>query len=843
MRFDFTPDPKVLIALTHTPMQPLDSLCELIDNAIDSFYSAKIQGIVVDNPMVIVTLPSRKQLAANGGVLRIQDNGPGMTADNAEKAIKAGFSGNNPYDTLGLFGMGFNISTGKIGNVTNFMTTRTDMASYIKTVIDLEKINMTKDYSLEATEILKSDSEPFAAGTHGTIIEVSDWWPEGNANRGFIQKLVQYGVPKIREEIGRRYASILRKGEIKIIINDDKCDAYEFCVWGDNRFVTRKSGNVPAVIRFDKEVGSTKRCGRCTAILSSDESVCPACGSTSVRTISEHVTGWIGVQRFDSDTDFGIDLIRNGRAIKIGEKNAFFEYIDEFKHTVKDYPIDSQYGRIVGEIHLDFVPVDFLKQDFQRSSVEWQKAMTFIRGNSSLQPTQPNASSNESPMYRLYQGYRRVRQFGRGDMYMGYWDADSRTARRISRDTEKEYYDKFRQKVPGYYDDAEWWKLVETADQPPVETLPECPFCGAQNLKEAEECVACGQILKGKNCVNEKCKRIIPASASMCPHCGANQNPVVLEPWICQVCGSKNVATNDTCKDCGNPRGTKNPLSQEALQENSDKVDGLSSDNLIVKLADGTSSNAIVADVYSAHGPLVSTRTKNALPLIIFKEIGKLSMFVDFSHPFFTKCALSKEQLIASEIAMYLYDERRNLSSYTEHNLSNLTWGVLQNNWRDSVEVSNDTVGSDARDLLCDLQSRIKELLGSEGSLYFDELSIEQKKYLTNALIQNGVDLSKIAELKATGEYILYAPFSFLVTLFHETPDAFFGGGIWAVSLASGGEELLGTENVAQAREKIISQYENYLQDVVIFDENRYNDLLTLQRVKLSIEFLRKGLV
>lgn len=92
MKFDFTPDPKVLIALTHTPMQPLDALCELIDNAIDSFYGAKIQGLKTDNPMVIVTLPSRKQLSENGGMLRIQDNGPGMSPQNAEKAIKAGFS-------------------------------------------------------------------------------------------------------------------------------------------------------------------------------------------------------------------------------------------------------------------------------------------------------------------------------------------------------------------------------------------------------------------------------------------------------------------------------------------------------------------------------------------------------------------------------------------------------------------------------------------------------------------------------------------------------------------------------------------------------------------------------
>ena len=44
MKFDFTPDPKVLIALTHTPMQPLDALCELIDNAIDSFLWSKDSG-------------------------------------------------------------------------------------------------------------------------------------------------------------------------------------------------------------------------------------------------------------------------------------------------------------------------------------------------------------------------------------------------------------------------------------------------------------------------------------------------------------------------------------------------------------------------------------------------------------------------------------------------------------------------------------------------------------------------------------------------------------------------------------------------------------------------------
>lgn len=842
MKFDFTPDPKVLIALTHTPMQPLDALCELIDNAIDSFYSAKVQGVSIDNPIVIVTLPTRKQLMHNGGLLRIQDNGPGMTADNAEKAIKAGFSGNNPYDTLGLFGMGFNISTGKLGNTTTFMTCRSDMSSYIKTVINLEKINNTKNYSLDALEIPKGDGEVFASGTHGTIIEVSDWWPEGNANRGFIQKLVQYGMPKIREEIGRRYASILRKGEIKIIINDEKCEPYEHCIWEDSRFVTRKSGDIPAVFRFNQTVGSSKRCGKCTAILGSDDYVCPSCGSTVIRTIEEKVVGWVGIQRFDSDTEFGIDLIRNGRAIKIGEKSAFFEYVDEFKHTIKDYPIDSQYGRIVGEIHLDSVPVDFLKQDFQRSSIEWQKAMSFIRGNSSLQPTQPGASENTSPIFKLYQGYRRVRQFGRGDMYMGYWDADSRSAKRISRDIEADYYAKFKQKLPGYYDDSEWWKLVETADQPPIEELPECPSCGAQNLKEVEYCGVCGEILRGKQCNNESCLMKIPFSASTCPHCGANQTPVVLEPWTCKVCSTRNVATDEVCRNCGCARGTNHPLSEEELLVNSAKVDALSNDGFSVILADGSKSNSVKITVYATHKPMIAPLTDESEPLIIFKEIGKLTIFVDFSHPYFTKCGLSKEQLIASEVALYFYQERMNLASYTEHNLSNLTWAILQSNWKDAVEINYDVIYREAEDVLKEIQTRIMDNLGSEAALYFDELTVDQKKKLTNTLIQHGVDLSSIGTLKDSGKYLAYVPYSFILTLYHEDPDIFFGGKVWTISLANGGEELLGHEIVAQAREKIIIQYENYLQDVINFNENKYCDLLTLQRVKLSAEFLRRGL-
>ena len=142
-----------------------------------------------------------------------------------------------------------------------------------------------------------------------------------------------------------------------------------------------------------------------------------------------------------------------------------------------------------------------------------------------------------------------------------------------------------------------------------------------------------------------------------------------------------------------------------------------------------------------------------------------------------------------------------------------------------------------------DILQKTKDIILPEAAHYFDELSAAQKKVLTENLIRKGVNLADISTMRMDGSYIDYVPFSFIQNVFRENPDIFFGGGIWETSLASGGEELLGLENVASARDKIISQYRNYLDDVITFAENKYSDPLTLQRVELSISFLQKGMV
>ena len=833
--FDFTPDPRVLIALTHTPMLPLDSLCELIDNAIDSFDAANIQGITIERPLIEIILPTRREISNNTGFLRVADNGPGMTPDMAENAIKAGFSGNNPYDSLGLFGMGFNISTGKIGRITRFRTARKEDGFCIDTKIDLEAININKDYRLPVTETEKPENF-----TNGTIIEISNWWPEGNPNRGFILKLVQYGIQKIREEIGRRYATILRKKNISIIINSEKCEPFEHCVWGDERYVDRRNGKVSAVFKFDEIVGNKSRCGKCTAIIPQGEVKCPSCGSTSIRTIEERIYGWIGIQRFDDETDFGIDLIRNGRAIRIAEKNAFFEFVDELKHVTKDYPIDSQYGRIIGEVSLDFVPVDFLKQDFQRSSDEWQRAMKFLRGESSLQPTKPGADDNDSIVFKLYQGYRRVRNFGKADMYMGYWDSESNSARRISRDVEKEYYEKFKQRIPGFYDDAEWWKRVEEADEKPLVTLIDCPSCGSQNLKESDVCAVCGHILKGKLCISNECGATIPLTAQNCPICGISQIPKIQTPWICDVCSTRNRPEVNICEKCTRPKGTPNPLTSEYLLTVSNKSDELSLNNLSIKLADGSSSTPININVYITSEPIISIKDDESLPIIAIKNIGEIIVFVDKIHRIFRTCNIRPEELIAAEVAMFIYDTNRALSNYKEHNLSNITWKIISKGWIDSMEENPERIKIEVKMFFEQIKNRLVELFGAEADNLIDEMSNSQKKSMVSNIISSNGDLAKFDEMQKSGNYLRFIPENFIMNIFSKKPEKFFNGGIWDVSYDNKSVPILTEEMTKHAWQKIKKSYENCLEDLIMFTTNDTTDILILQRAKLSLDFLQR---
>ena len=837
MELDLTPDPQVLIALTHTPLAPLDALCELIDNALDSFQEARLRGAPVEFPLIVVQMPGQSEIKRGSGSIIVRDNGPGLPEAAATNALKAGFSGNKPRGRLGLFGMGFNIATGKLGQRTRFTTAQRTDEKALEVRIDLTKMQTQSTYKVPATYVDKPTDF-----SQGTIVEVGAWWPDGNANHGFISKLVTYGVTTIRGQLGRRYATILREQGVRILVGGEPCVPYEHCVWGENRSVDRRGfGKIPTVFRLNEVIGHQTRCSECDSLVLAGEGDCPRCKAASFRTVEERVRGWVGIQRFDDPTEFGIDLIRNGRAIRIGEKEAFFSFVDEFKREIKDYPMDSPYGRIVGEVHLDHVPVDFLKQDFQRSTDEWRRAVERLRGTTSLQPGKAGSQKNESPVYMLFQGYRRVRTPGKTDLYMGFWDEDK--PKRISREVEKEYYDKFLEKLAGYHDDTEWWKLVEAADQPPAPKLVECPSCKAENLPETEVCQACGAVLIGQICINSDCKKLIPKSSASCPHCGASQIPEIVEPWGCQVCGHANRPEAEVCANCRKSRGAPSPDSREFLIANSQKDDGLSIQGLSIRLADGSSSSPIDAAIYASSQQLTPNWQGPAVPVLTLKG-ERLEVFLDKSHQLFRVYRVRAEALVAAELAQYLYDLNRRLLRppyLGYHSVANLAWLIMSKYWEDALEDDADRVKTDIQGFFDGLKSQLARLANEVAEDLFNDLSEEEQRALTNNMLAEGQDLTKLAEWKQTGEFLRFVDPHTVVKIYRSHTAIFFDGAVWNYPFSN--IPGLSESVVKYVQEEIKAQYSNCLEDCATYLKYRNPDPLVTQRARVSLTFLTQKLV
>ena len=825
---DLTPDPRVLVALTHTPLEPLDALCELVDNSIDAFMEAERQGRPITFPLITVDLPGGTEVARNAGVVRVRDNGSGLSAEATERALRAGYSGKSGRGTLGLFGMGFNIASGKLGRRTEFATIQ-ENGKPLRVSIDLDTIVRSGSYSVPIEPI---DSIPGLQ--RGTMVEVTHWWPEGNANHSFIRKLAGYSKQAVRDELGRRYATILRKNRVRIIVNGLPCEAFEHCVWGESRFVDRQGhGRIPAQFHFDEVLANSRECVECGLRIPAGENQCAECGSESFRTVEERVYGWTGIQRFDDQREFGVDLIRNGRAIRTWEQAAFFEFTDEFKKTIKDYPIDSQYGRIIGEVHLDHVPVDFLKQDFERTSEEWRRTMVFLRGASSLQPLQPNAEQNQSPIFKLYQGYRRVRIPGTRDLYMGVY-SDGKP-RRVSRDVEKDFYEKFRSKLPGYYDDAEWWKLVEQADRPPARETVECPECHAQNHENAEECTVCGRLLLGKDCI--VCTTLIPRAAVTCPQCGESQIPDIREPWRCEVCSESNDVSNDHCRRCANARGTPDPCSLESLSANSDKDDDLSIASFTMRLPDGSNSAALDIETYRTRAPLRPKWESEEVPLVTFRTSGRIQVFVNARHRVFSALEMRIEEVVALEAADFVVSSNSRLvaSDSKRFNTVVVSTRILDERWGDVLDMNPDRLKEGIRTFLNGVRLVLRGSARERAQDIFENLSEAQVEGIVRNLVAHRRS-PDVGSLVASGEYILFLDDTSVVEIFKQFPEEFFDGKVFTAAY-----NLPGIPGVEIAQSQTRRMYQNCLEDVANFLSLEEPGLTIVKRAKGSLQLLESN--
>jgi hypothetical protein len=401
--FDITPSPRVLRMLGQIEFKPWQCLAELIDNSVDSFLEGRREAMILQ-PRITVLLPSLPQLRADTGKIQITDNGLGMSAETLEKAVKAGYSGNDPVEKLGLFGMGFNIATARLGRRTEVWTITPGAAEWTGLVIDFDDLEKAGKFQVPRLTRPRGIDE---LQIHGTQIAVS------KLDQDRVRPLiVGRGRSLTQEKLGRIYTRLIQQIGLEIFMDGDKIKAWPHCTWDPARRVETPLGPAAAVLPISEQLPPRPYCTTCWNWLDEGETTCPVCASgESVQLRPREIRGWLGIQRFFHKTHYGIDLIRNGRLIEELDKSLFNWENPDTGDVELEYPIDTTHwgGRIVGELEVDFVRISHQKDAFDKHDPQWRLVRNAIRGDGPIRPHIAESKGftvNTSPLARLFRGYR-----------------------------------------------------------------------------------------------------------------------------------------------------------------------------------------------------------------------------------------------------------------------------------------------------------------------------------------------------------------------------------------------------------------------------------------------------
>lgn len=446
---DITPSPRILKVIAEIDFRPWQCAAELIDNSFDEFLHIKRAELDwAESFEVSLTLPGQKT-PAEEMVVVVRDNGRGMTLEQVRNAVRAGYTTNDPISNLGLFGMGFNVATAKVGGVTRFLTTRAGDPDWVGVEIDLD--NMSETFR---APVIREPKE--SLDEHGTRVEISRLTP-------FAQWLTRAtNQSRLRDMLGEIYSYLLDHEGFTLSVNTIEVRPWRHCVWDASRTVTRDGEAVPTVIKIDEGLGERAVCRVCGTWQHQKATECDACASTDIDVRERRVHGWIGISRDLDAKEYGIDFLRNGRKILRFDKGIFQgrDPDDPGSEGEIEYPIEppANLGRIVGEIHLDHVPVVYTKSAFDASDLSWAQAIKIIRGEGPLRPQKAKAAGydeNTSPLAKLYKGYRR------NDPGLNYLTPGNGKVRFDTSDWVKQ----FHLGDPDYQTDEKWYEKVLEHEQ------------------------------------------------------------------------------------------------------------------------------------------------------------------------------------------------------------------------------------------------------------------------------------------------------------------------------------------------------------------------------------------
>lgn len=714
-----TPSARVLSMLGEIDFDEWQCVAELVDNPFDDFLEILRGGSEWPSGFTVtVMLPSSPR-----GSLEVRDTGRGMSYDRLARAVRAGWSGNDMHDKLGLFGMGFNISTARLGRRTRVLTSRPGDTEWIGVEIDLDRI---KD-DFEARDIREPKGDP---ADHGTRI-IIDRLHQARA------EWLRRNGSSLRNTLGSVYSWILAEHAFELYVGGHAVKPVRHCRWGDDRYVLYNSKErVPAYIPIDERLQDGVACKDCGEWQMGSGMVCSVCGGENLARRARRVHGWLGVQRYLDKSEYGIDFLRNGRKILRWDKQLFtWNNPDGIAGNEEpEYPVElaHQGGRLVGEIHLDHVPVTYQKNAFDYGDRSWLTAVEILRGLGPLQPKRAQKlgyPENESPLGLLFKGFRRndagLRYLVPGD------------GRKPIHKEARDWGRKFQGGVREFQSDQRWWEAVQQHER----------------IKA-----------QGKE---SKTARSVPSDPD--------------EEAVLDALGLPTIVPSSDAKDSAPSPSENNELEKkpkpderESRSERLARYERASVQDSYLTRAFGHPDLGYVkveALSLDTREPLLDDHGVS-VPILMDQRSGnEFTALIDPDHPAFQSFGAEHSELLLVELAAILKVRAR-----SDWSPSQIVAAIRAESMRDSL-LDGTTVGSEARILLMEIRERVAETLEQSGdyTTAYAHLTAEERIATEEKTIASGgVDL--VGHLGTDSGFVQHIPALALVRLIEAMPTSFLDG-------------------------------------------------------------------
>lgn len=768
--FDLQPHPRILPILGEISLDQWRCVAELIDNSVDAFLYAQRANHSIERPEIHITIPIRDNPNAK---ITVRDNGPGMGPETLENAVRAGWTSNDPISNLGMFGMGFNIATARLGTVTTVWTTREGDREWFGLEIDFDKLIQQRHYRTPKKTRPKIDPTE-----HGTEVSIERLKPE---QRQWFAKPANR--TRINKELGRVYSAMLRPNGVpisfRLLVNGDIVRGRYHCIWGGegnpSRAVnTARYGEISAYQSVDVRLGDRPFCMKCWTWLSFGENVCSACGSSDITIRPRRVYGWLGIQRYLSDTDYGIDFIRNGRKIEVASRDLFVWNNGESQES--EYPIDDprHRGRIVGEIHIDHCRLSYMKDRFDRNDPAWEEMVRIVRGEGPLRPDKASElgfGDNGTPLFLLFQAFRRSSPKPKvaGCYAKLLIIPDNDRAEQLAR--------RFYTGEAEYQTDSRWWELVEEADRqlltPPP---PERPGNGNDDDDD---------LFGGDD--------IPPGGDAPAPPAGVNPP-----------------RPNNGAEQPPPPpplRTSLPSLSREYIEDST-------------RLRWDVRAFAVEPSDLELGGRNKAWRLK-------LTTAGISEFYVNEEHSIFRSATMTPLDALLAEMACSAIDfQRSGQSSFSfAEVLANLREKYAGITKLDPISLSNEAVTT-----LSGIARGLSRNLETEDSVaFFGELSPAEQEAILGKMATRSIRNPQ--QVISEGRFLEFAPTKTLLRFFERHPELFFDGRYWDNPYANLDFGLLAATEEAQSQ--VARYYASLLTDAAWLAEQDPNELRGASRARL----------